>query len=193
MGDIYLKFTSIGKRVRLTNCLFVLELGVNLLFTGKLIEKSVSINSTPKGTSLVAPNSDIIAKGDYSGGLTLFYTDIGTEEQAYISDLNPRIWHQRMGHIGSTALKQLPQATQGVKGFNEEAFNDIPCDTCIQAKASANISRAKPKRASEYLEKVYSDICGPISPETWSKSRYFASYIDDSTRWAEISLLRSKD
>ena len=58
----------------------MLELGVNLLSTGKLIEKSVSINSTPKGTSLVAPNSDIIAKGDYSGGLTLFYTDIGTKE-----------------------------------------------------------------------------------------------------------------
>ena len=44
-----------------------------------------------------------------------------------------------------------------------------------------------------YLEKVHSDVCGPIRPGTWSKALYFMSFIDDKTRWAEIALLTSRD
>jgi GAG-pre-integrase domain len=115
--------------------------------------------------------------------MTLFYTDrIVKEEQAFISDLEPKIWHQRMGHIGTKALKQLPQVVEGLRAFNDKSFNHLPCETCIQSKATTIISRETPQRATEYLEKVHSDICGPITPETWSKSRYFASFIDDKTR-----------
>jgi hypothetical protein len=193
IGEISLKFTSTGQQVRLTNVLFVPELGVNLLSTGKLIGKGVTVNSTPKACKLITPEGAIIAQGEYKGDMTLFSTKKTVkEEQAYISE-DSQIWHHRMGHIGAKALKQLPKVTTGLKDFNDKAFNQEPCDTCIQSKATAIISRDKPNRASIYLEKVHSDICGPITPETWSKSRYFTSFIDDKTRWAEISLLRSKD
>ena len=193
IGDISLRFTSTGQQVRLTNVLFVPELGVNLLSTGKLIGKGVTVNSTPKACKLITSKGAIIAQGEYKGDMTLFSTKKTVkEDQAYISE-DSQIWHHRMGHIGVKALKQLPKVTTGIEDFNDKVFNYLPCDTCIQAKATAIISREKPKRASIYLEKVHSDICGPISPETWSKSRYFTSFIDDKTRWAEISLLRSKD
>jgi hypothetical protein len=194
IGEISLKFSSTGQRVRLTNVLFVPELGVNLLSTGKLIGKEVTVTSTPKACYLTLPNGDVIAQGDYKGDMTLFYTDRTVkEEQAFISDLEPKTWHQRMGHIGTKALKQLPQVVEGLRAFNDKSFDYLPCETCIQSKATAIISRETPERATEYLEKVHSDICGPITPETWSKSRYFASFIDDKTRWAEISLLRTRD
>ena len=48
-------------------------------------------------------------------------------------------------------------------------------------------------RASTILEKVHSDVCGPINPETLSKRRYFVSFIDDKTRWATVKLLTSRD
>ena len=102
-----------------------------------------------------------------------------------------------MGHIGAKALESLPKATKGCEDIH---IGDIPkykeedaCDTCIQAKLTSKISRDTPEKTDIYLEKVYSDICGPISPETPSKAKYFASLIDDATRWADIALLNSRD
>ena len=95
-----------------------------------------------------------------------------------------------MGHIGSNALNALPNKTIDSKGaiaFSKE------CETCIRAKAMAKISRIPMPRASGILEKVHSDICGPISPETFSKNRYFISFINDKTRYASIRLLRTRD
>ena len=97
-----------------------------------------------------------------------------------------------MGHIGQKALELLPKATTGAT-TGPEGLKCKDCETCIKAKATAKVSRQSPERSTEYLEKVYSDICGPISPESWTKKRYLATFIDDSTRYADIALLRSKD
>ena len=66
-------------------------------------------------------------------------------------------------------------------------------ETCIQAKATAKISYTPMPRAEEVLEKVHSDICGPISPGTFGKKRYFVSFIDDYSRYADIRLLGTRD
>ena len=48
-------------------------------------------------------------------------------------------------------------------------------------------------RASEVLEKVHSDICGPISPGTFGRKKYFVSFIDDYSRYADVRLLGTRD
>jgi hypothetical protein len=95
-----------------------------------------------------------------------------------------------MGHIGPDALKALPKKTIYSKSAIRESEE---CETCVRAKAMAKISRIPMPRAKDILEKVHSDICGPISPETFSKNKYFASMIDDKTRYASIRLLRTRD
>ena len=95
-----------------------------------------------------------------------------------------------MGHIGTKALEALPDKTIYSERDIEKSKE---CETCIQAKTMAKISRVPMPRASGILEKVHSDICGPISPETFSKNRYFVSFIDDKTRYASIRLLRIRD
>jgi hypothetical protein len=194
IGDISLKFTSTGQLVRLTNCLYAPELGMNLISTGKLIEKGITVISSPKDCRLTVRNKDV-ATGSYEGGLTLFYTE-NRVESANLS-LEDKLWHERMGHIGGKALTQLVNKTEGIikgtPGTITEVTGTFQCETCIQAKATAIISRELSDRAQDYLDKVHSDICGPITPETFSKARYFASIIDDKTRWAEAPLLRSRD
>ena len=44
-----------------------------------------------------------------------------------------------------------------------------------------------------YLEKVTSDVCGPISPKTYSRHRYFITFLDKATRFIKVKLLRTKD
>ena len=130
----------------------------------------------------------VIAKRNHQGNFTYFQT-IGTTEQAFTA-VDPNIWHQRMGHIGQKALKVLPNKTKGC----ETLGNNIPtCETCIQSKATTKVNRQPGERASQYLQTVHSDIWGPVKPLTWSKGRWYISFIDDYTRWATVSILTSKD
>ena len=85
-------------------------------------------------------------------------------KEAYIltSEAN---WHQRMGHIGQNALEMLSKATDGCNIPPGGLIKCKDCETCIKAKATTIVSRKSLNRASEYLEKVYSDIYRLISPK----------------------------
>jgi hypothetical protein len=63
----------------------------------------------------------------------------------------------------------------------------------IKLKAIAKNSYKPIPIVLNYLEKVYLDIYGPISLETYNKKRYFISFIDDKIYYVEIVLLRTRD
>jgi len=172
----------------LKKVLYVPEFKINLLSQGQLVQKGVEISAKKEGCTLFYKDK-VLTKGVYQNNLTLLYAQV---EEAYISTSEAN-WHQRMGHIGQNALKALSEATEGCEITPGSLIKCKDCDTCIKAKATIVVSRKSPDRATKYLEKVHSDICGPISPETWTKKRYFTSFIDDKTRYADIALLRSKD
>ena len=191
IGTVRLRFQSTGREVILNECLFVPEMGINLLSQGLIRQKGISIDIGLKSTSLFHDGKEI-AKGFYKKNLTLISTL--PKENAYISTTKEYrdSWHQRMGHIGATALKALPEKTLGCD-LDPKAVEPLKCDICIQAMATKKVSYIQMPRATTILEKVHSDICGPISPETLSKKRYFVSFIDDKTRWATVKLLNTRD
>ena len=43
------------------------------------------------------------------------------------------------------------------------------------------------------LEIIHMDLCGPMRVHSHGGSRYFATFIDDDTRWCEVRFLRSKN
>ena len=47
-------------------------------------------------------------------------------------------------------------------------------------------------RASQKLELIHADICGPISPESDSGKRYILCFIDDFSRKSWVFLLAKK-
>ena len=191
IGTVRLRFQSTGREAILNECLFVPEMGINLLSQGLIRQKGISIDIGLKSTSLFHDGKEI-AKGFYKKNLTLISTL--PKENAYISTTKEYrdSWHQRMGHIGATALKALPEKTLGCD-LDPKAVEPLKCDICIQAMATKKVRYIQMPRATTILEKVHSDICGPISPETLSKKRYFVSFIDDKTRWATVKLLNTRD
>jgi hypothetical protein len=190
IGTIHVKFGSTGRTGKIEDCLYVPEMGLNLLSLGLLRKKGVSIKIGLNTVSLTIKGTEI-ALGRYERNLiTISTTPI--KESAHLSTQDEP-WHERMGHIGSIALKALPEKTLGCDLPIKSLEKIDKCDICIQAKATAKISRIPMPRASEILEKVHSDICGPISPKTLSKKRYFVSFIDDKTRWATVILLSTRD
>jgi hypothetical protein len=45
----------------------------------------------------------------------------------------------------------------------------------------------------DMLEKITSDLCGPINPNTYNKYKYFITFLDKKTRFLKLKLLRTKD
>ncbi|KAK1646321.1 hypothetical protein QYE76_064126 [Lolium multiflorum] len=71
---------------------------------------------------------------------------------------------------------------------------DKLCDEGVVEKLrSAPYPRETTDQASEALELVHGDICGPISPATPSGNEYFMLVVDDHSQYMWIVLLKSKD
>lgn len=64
------------------------------------------------------------------------------------------------------------------------------CEVCIKGKQTR-----KPfpeSQTTEVLELVHTDVCGPMRVNSLSGSQYFATFINDKSRWCEIHFLKKK-
>ncbi|MCH79976.1 copia-type polyprotein [Trifolium medium] len=92
------------------------------------------------------------------------------------------LWHHRYAHLNMKGLKTLNQK-QMVKGLPEVKDIENKCVDCLTGKQHRdNIPKKANWRASQKLELVHSDICGPIKPESNGGNRYFITFTDDLTR-----------
>ena len=89
-----------------------------------------------------------------------------------------------MGHINPISL----QKTLGLQ-------SNIPldkCEICIESKLTNQRNKEITPKAKVHLEKVVTDLCGPISPPTINGERYIVFFLDSATRYLEFKLLKSK-
>jgi hypothetical protein len=73
-------------------------------------------------------------------------------------------WHRRYAHLGLEALKRLPAA---VKGMSSSLGGACDCEACIKGKHARIPFHPVTERATERLDLVHADICGPF-PESLS-------------------------
>ena len=67
------------------------------------------------------------------------------------------------------------------------------CESCVLGKQSR---RSFPKEASyrsrKPLQLIHADVCGPITPTSFGKNRYFLTFIDDFSRKTWVYFLKEK-
>ena len=104
------------------------------------------------------------------------------------------LWHRRLAHIHPAAMKRLLDTGAGQQDFGIDQLGDdvlATCKTCIRTKLKQQFNRQPVKRSTIPFELVHSDLCGPMTSSVGGAS-YYIVYIDDCTRYFEISLLVSK-
>src|SRR5690606_5340678 len=72
---------------------------------------------------------------------------------------------------------------------------DEPCKGCLEGKFRAKLNKTNSnpiKKKWEILEKISSDICGPLSQLTYDKYRYFITFLDINIRFLELELIKTK-
>jgi transposase InsO family protein len=97
--------------------------------------------------------------------------------------------HCRFGHLHAGGMETLRTMADGV---SHTATGKRACDACAKAKMhDLPHPRTAARRANQPLELVHTDVCGPF-PESRNGYRYFITFIDDHTRFAEVALLKNK-
>ncbi|KAM0988950.1 hypothetical protein ACFX2A_013056 [Malus domestica] len=105
---------------------------------------------------------------------------------------NSWLWHKRFGHLNFHSLKRL-EKLQMLTGLPELQETKEPCEGCILGKHHMDsFETGSAWRASQPLELIHTDVCGPMKTPTLSGNRYFLLFIDDCTRMVWVYLMRNK-
>lgn len=103
-----------------------------------------------------------------------------------------KTWHERYGHLNFNDLHKLKVINMVTSLDIPVKMTAIPCETCNRAKIHALPHRHSETRAKNTLELIHMDICGPMSVTSMGGARYFATFIDDYTRYTEVVMLKKK-
>ena len=103
------------------------------------------------------------------------------------------LWHLRLGHIGHAGLNAIVKKNLAI-GIDMASVNKWEiCDGCALGKQTrVRFQSTSTDRASEHLEVIHSDVCGPMQTSTFSGKRYFVTFIDDKSRYCVVYLIKSK-
>lgn len=111
-----------------------------------------------------------------------------------VGDVDPSmLWHARLGHINEKKLVSI-------NASDEQYRHKLPlisklefCDSCACGKIKqAPYSKTSAYKATELLELVHMDLCGPISTPSLAGSRYFMPFIDNCSRMTFVYYLKHK-
>lgn len=133
----------------------------------------------------------VIARGWKKG--TLYMVELPTNEVNSVGDDAGQcstLWHQRLGHMSEKGMKMLvskgkiPELKEVEVGF---------CEPCVFGKQK-RVTFAKSGRTpkGEKLELVHTDVYGPTSVPSLGGSRYYVTFIDDSTRKVWVYFMKHK-
>ncbi|GKU98369.1 hypothetical protein SLEP1_g11381 [Rubroshorea leprosula] len=183
-----------GDHKYISDVFYVPGMKSNLLSVGQLLEKGYVMSLRDDQFSILDKQGTLIIKAPLSKN-RMFQVDIsgGTYNclNAIIKD-ESWLWHLRFGHLNFQSLKLLAQG-QMVKGLPSIHNPDQLCEACTLGKHHRMPFAAEhQQRATQPLELVHSDVCGPMNTMSNGNNRYFLTFIDDFTRKIWVYLLQRK-
>jgi len=102
------------------------------------------------------------------------------------------MWHFRFGHLHFGGLAELVKKEM-VQGLPTVEFEKKFSEEYVLGKhPRTSFSRTAEYRAKEQLKLIHTNICGPITLESFSGKRYFISFINDFSRKTTMYVLKEK-
>ena len=86
----------------------------------------------------------------------------------------------RLGHIGVKRMKKL-HADELLESLDYEPLD--ACKPCLMGKMTKTPFSGTMGRATNLLEIIHTDVCGPMSVEARGEYRYFLTITDHLSRY----------
>jgi hypothetical protein len=184
-----------GEHQTLGNVYFIPRLTANIISCGQLDEIGYQILVEGGVMRVHDEHMRLLAKIHRSPG-RLYVLDIDIARPVCLSAVTGEDawrWHARFGHINFGALRKM--AREGlVRGLPLLSQVDQVCEACLAGKhMRMPFPHDAQRHATDVLELLHGDLCGPITPVTPSGKRYFLLLVDDHSRYMWVALLATKD
>ena len=114
---------------------------------------------------------------------------IKTKRVRVNNDSDIFLWHCRLGHIGVKRMKKL-HADGLLESLDYESLGT--CEPCLMGKMTKTPFSGSMERATDLLEIIHTDVCGPMNVEAPGGYRYFLTFTDDLSRYGYIYLMKHK-
>jgi len=151
-------------------------------------EFSLSFNSNIVGTGSLLAYDNL----DLFDTVTTYNETLNTESHGTKCKIDNTqsgaLWHKRLGHISKNRVERL--VSNGILKSIDFTNFDV-CVECIKGKQT-KAKRLGAYRASDVLELIHTDICGPFPTPSWNGQQYFISFIDNYSRYAYLFLIHEK-
>ena len=94
------------------------------------------------------------------------------DAKRYIVDYDSAtyLWNCRLGHIGVTRMKKL-HADELLESLDYESFDT--CEPCLMGEMTKIPFSETMERATDLLEIIHTNVCGPMNIEARGGYRYF--------------------
>ena len=154
------------------------DLKRNLISVGQLDDEGYAILFVG-GTWKVTKGARVLARGKKTG--TLYMTSSPRDTIAVAdASTDTSLWHRKLGHMSEKGIKML--LSKG-KLLELKSIDFDMCENCILGKQK-NMSFLKTSRTlkAKKLELVHTNLWGPSPIASLRGSRYYITFIDDSSR-----------
>lgn len=204
MGKGNIKLRINGTSQVISEVFYCPELRNNLLSLGQLQERNLAI-LIKHGTCKIYHHTRGLIMQTQMSVNRMFILFAEMESQKDTSDSAPaclavtaedqtELWHRRFGHLNFGGLRTLSSKNM-VKGLPSLQATSKICTVCMVGKQHReSISQKSLWRATQRLQLIHADICGPITPESHSHKRYIITFIDDYSRkiWAYFLIQKAE-
>src|SRR5215216_5022953 len=189
VGTLLLHLPS-GLVLNLNNCYLVPALSMNIISGSCLLQDGYSFKSENKGCSIYMSNI-FYGNAPEMNGLFLLNLDSSDThvhnidaKRTKLNDNSTYMWHCRLGHIGVKRMKKLHS-----DGLLESLER---CEACLMGKMTKTPFSGIMERATDLLEIIHTDVCGPMSVASRGGYRYVLTFTDDLSRYGYIYIMKHK-
>ena len=196
LGSIHFS-SDAGYVIIIENVLFVPRLSVNLFSANKFAKEHSRTHSETveypmrkwvnRQTGAVEFTATIRAND-------LAYLDWRVAPQAESANVSMEELHARLNHLPFPALRHLIR-TRPIDGVPDRVTGTHPedfCEDCVNGKLTRAPHTRTATRAEAPLQRVYTDVHGPVPTRSRRGHFYWVSFVDDHSRFPAVYFITEK-
>lgn len=185
-----------NEEIELREVLYTPDIKMNLFSVKRATDAGYKVVFEKAMASVIGPDGEIKIKAQMVNGLWIIIeSERVPVNSALIGQTSAAIevWHRRLGHLNYDAIKKMSRDSI-VKGIQvNNNLSPRQCEVCIKNKLREDsYPTVHRNSAKEILERVHSDICGPFQTRAKNGELYFATFVDEKSRYLKIYNIKSR-
>jgi hypothetical protein len=177
----------------ITQVFHVPKMKNSFILVSKLISKGFKVEFDKDGCKVNNARGVIVAEARRDKNLYFFNVNVRKDMTQVANSLEEgaMFWHERLGHLNMASLKELDAMVDGMN--LKEVLLHCICEGCVKSKHQiTSFPKDGAMRASQLLDIVHTDVCGPMRITSHGGARYFLIFINDFSRKTHVYLLKAK-